>query len=64
MGLGQCFERDKKQEPLEKRKGSRSFDRNMLRELKSLSLNHIIKVNKSTESKGLNFMNKIEIPHS
>lgn len=36
----------------------------MLRELKSLSLNHIIKVNKSTESKGLNFMNKIEIPHS
>ena len=36
----------------------------MLRELKSLSLNHIIKVNKSTESKGLNFMNKIETPHS
>ena len=36
----------------------------MLKELKSLSLNHIIKVNKSTESKGLNFMNKIETPHS
>lgn len=36
----------------------------MLKELKSLSLNHIIKVNKSTESKGLNFMNKIEASHS
>ena len=36
----------------------------MLKELKSLSLNHIIKVNKSTESKGLNFINKIETPHS
>ena len=31
MGLGQCFERDKKQEPLEKRKGSRSFDTDMKR---------------------------------